>query len=133
MNKITRNIIIAGIIIIAGLFAYRFFFVRIDEEALREVDAGAVEVGREVLSLLTELRAINLDDSLFRRSDFMSLQDFGVEISPDPVGRRNPFAPIGVSNVGISDSSSQVDFEEDAGTTTENSTVDIETPDTPGE
>lgn len=98
MNKLVKKIIIIGVIVIVGLFAYRFFFVRVDEEALRELESGASDVGREVLSLLSELQAIELTGGIFEREDFRSLQDFGVAIQPDQIGRRNPFAPLGISN-----------------------------------
>jgi hypothetical protein len=98
MNKLVKKIIIIGVVVILGLFAYRFFFVRVDEEALNAIGGETSAVGREVLALLSELRAIELTGGIFEREDFRSLEDFGVAIQPDTIGRRNPFAPIGVSN-----------------------------------
>lgn len=53
---------------------------------------------REILSLLLDLRGIKLDTDLFQSSVFRSLVDFGVELEPQPVGRPNPFAPLGEDN-----------------------------------
>ncbi|MEK7170321.1 MAG: hypothetical protein AAB767_03475 [Patescibacteria group bacterium] len=49
-------------------------------------------LGRELLSALAELKSTKLDTSIFDDPVFASLQDFGVEIPAQPVGRRNPFA-----------------------------------------
>lgn len=50
---------------------------------------------QEIVSLLLKLRSIELKGDLFERDDFDSLVDFGVELQDEPVGRDNPFAPIG--------------------------------------
>ncbi len=53
---------------------------------------------REILSLLIELRSIDIDDGLFQSNVFRSLKDFGVVLESQPVGRNNPFAPIGIDD-----------------------------------
>lgn len=114
MSKKIKISIIVAIIVIAGLFAYRFFFVRVDEEALTSTSSSAnAEVGREVLETLETLETINLDSSVFEREDFRNLKDFSVEIVPDPLGRRNPFAPIGEGN--INEGVSPVDDQDEEG------------------
>lgn len=69
-----------------------------DELLVSEFPEG--EVGAQadggVLSLLHQLRSIELDESLFEDPAFTSLQRFDVEIEQQPTGRQNPFAPIGV-------------------------------------
>lgn len=49
----------------------------------------------KVLEMLNRLTALKLDRSFFDSPLFRSLQDFGVEVVPEPKGRPNPFAPIG--------------------------------------
>ena len=58
-----------------------------------QTPAAAAEQG--LVSLLLELQALSLDGTLFTTPRFMGLSDFGQELSPQPVGRPNPFAPIG--------------------------------------
>lgn len=57
---------------------------------------------REILSLVLELKSLNLSSDLFNSSVFRSFKDFGVVIEPQPVGRSNPFAPIGVEIEDVS-------------------------------
>ena len=57
--------------------------------------AGAGSVGEDVLELLATLRGIELDGSIFEDPAFRSLEDFSRELVPEPVGRENPFAPVG--------------------------------------
>ena len=47
-----------------------------------------------MLVVLGNLHAIHLDDTLFKDPAFASLNDYGVTIALQPVGRHNPFAPI---------------------------------------
>lgn len=50
---------------------------------------------RELVESLLTLRAITLSGSIFTDPAFRSLKDFGTPIVAEPVGRPNPFAPIG--------------------------------------
>jgi len=60
--------------------------------------AGVVgAAGEDVLELLATLRGIKLDGSIFEDPAFRSLEDFSQELVPEPVGRENPFAPVGGS------------------------------------
>lgn len=50
---------------------------------------------RDLVETLLTLRAISLSGNIFNDPAFKTLQDFGTNIIPEPVGRPNPFAPIG--------------------------------------
>lgn len=63
----------------------------VSDETVAQQDA----VGAELLSLLTSLRGLTLDGTIFESNLFQGLTDFGQELLPQPVGRPNPFAPIG--------------------------------------
>lgn len=52
---------------------------------------------QEILNILATLRAVTLDGSIFSDQVFRSLKDFSTTIVPEPVGRPDPFAPLGVS------------------------------------
>jgi hypothetical protein len=47
-----------------------------------------------LVGTLLALRAVTLSGTIFSEPAFVSLQDFGTTIVPEPVGRDNPFAPV---------------------------------------
>jgi hypothetical protein len=49
--------------------------------------------GAQVLALLARLKAINLNGKIFSDPRFAALQDWGVTIAPQTVGRSNPYLP----------------------------------------
>ena len=51
-------------------------------------------VGSAELSLLNQVRSLKIDTALFTDPAFRSLVDFSVAITPENVGRPNPFAPL---------------------------------------
>jgi hypothetical protein len=57
----------------------------------------ATESDRDIVNVLLQLRAVTLSGTIFTDPTFMTLQDFGSEIVPEPVGRPNPFAPLGLN------------------------------------
>ncbi|MDP3646433.1 MAG: hypothetical protein Q8R25_05080 [bacterium] len=59
-----------------------------------ESDGAVTSEDQELVATLLALRTVTLSGSIFTDPVFMSLQDFGVEIISEPVGRENPFAPL---------------------------------------
>lgn len=53
-------------------------------------------LGQDLLSALALLKTIRIDTKFFADPAFQSLSDWGKQIPSQPVGRRNPFAPLGV-------------------------------------
>jgi len=98
MNIFTRykaSIILVAVIAVA-FFAYSYFFAKPAEPLLSaEAVSGTTSVDQDLISLLLELRSIKLDDRIFSDPAFMSLQDFSQELVQEPIGRVNPFAPLG--------------------------------------
>lgn len=93
-----KNITIGIIVIVLGFFAYTYFFAGKKVPALltsESSEVAASATGAEILALLRDLKALRLDESIFADPVFRRLHDFGVLISPEPVGRNNPFAPLG--------------------------------------
>jgi hypothetical protein len=81
-----------------GLLVWGYFvFFGEDSGPLLSSGATPSPVSQELLITLSNLRTINLDETLFSDPVFQSLSDFGVVIPPELIGRRNPFAPIGLS------------------------------------
>lgn len=99
MKKI-RTILLILLAIAIAFAVYSYFFTGGDNESLlvsEQVGAGAESaVVQELLALLLELRSVELKGDIFDDPLFKSLEDFGQELVPEPVGRTNPFAPIGV-------------------------------------
>ncbi len=61
---------------------------------------------RDLVATLLALRSVKLEGSIFTDPSFQSLKDFSTQIVPEPVGRPNPFAPLG-SSVIITSSSTK--------------------------
>lgn len=53
----------------------------------------------DFVALLLDLRQISLDTAFLTSSLFSSLEDFSRDIPPQDAGRRNPFAPVGATEV----------------------------------
>lgn len=58
---------------------------------------SAQNTDQEIIGTLLALRAVTLSGSIFSDPSFVTLQDFGTTIVPEPVGRENPFAPLRTS------------------------------------
>lgn len=81
--------------IVAVLYgAYALFFAQESEPVVAVTETAAVP-DQELVALLFELKNIRLDNAIFEDPLFKSLNDFGRELVPEPLGRTNPFAPLG--------------------------------------
>lgn len=97
LKKYKNKILIVVIIIVAAI-GYNILFGGEENNLLMSESVNAVGKTEddELISLLINLRLINLDGSIFSDPVFRSLEDFGQKLAPESVGRNNPFAPIGV-------------------------------------
>ncbi len=97
LQKYKTLLIIVGVIVVV-FFGFRMFSSDTPSEGLTsEPVAGVIpEEGGDLITLLLELKSITLDTSILQDPTFLTLQDFSVDIAPEPIGRPNPFAPIGV-------------------------------------
>ena len=62
---------------------------------------------QQLVSTLLALRAVTLSGTIFSDPAFLALQDFSTPIVPEPVGRDNPFAPLGRTATSSSSSQTQ--------------------------
>jgi hypothetical protein len=100
-----KKIIIAIILLIAAPIAYSF--IRgdsVDSEELlvssnRNVQNQAQLVGNEIISALNQIQTLNLSKDIFEDEVFRSLIDRSQQIPLEPVGKTNPFSPIGREEV----------------------------------
>ena len=56
---------------------------------------------RDLLKLLTSMRNIHLDGHIFENPAYKSLRDFSRSIVPEPVGRKDPFAPLPKTEITV--------------------------------
>lgn len=107
-NNLNRNniLIAVGAILLIGAVVYYFFSRDTSSpDLLASVPAGEVSgVEGDLLTTLRELKSLKLDDSIFADNVFLRLTDFSQPLTPQPIGRSNPFAPLGTD---ISTPSSQ--------------------------
>jgi len=104
MQFFSKNlkVILAVAIVIAIGFA-AFMYLNKDEEpvdsgsGLASEDAIQSEIGKQIFTTLALLDTIKLDRTFLTGPVFASLRDFTTEISPEPVGRENPFLPLRVA------------------------------------
>lgn len=93
-----QNIIAIVLFVVGAFIAYTFFTG--GEEPVVTVESvggqpGDSVAGQELLNLLLTLKGITLPDSVFASPAFQALEDFSQPIPPIPIGRKNPFEPIG--------------------------------------
>ncbi len=103
MNKIVKILIGAGVIVIAYI-GYQYIkkpassttnvSTSVGGIVAENFDAGNAGDNQEFLRVLKNLQNVSLDGSILSSSAFTSLVDFGIELTPQPQGRPNPFIPI---------------------------------------
>lgn len=65
-----------------------------DDEVLVSQKADQGEAVGELLSVLDNLKRIQIDTTVFDSEMFRALRDFSVTLTPLPSGRANPFSPL---------------------------------------
>lgn len=96
--KQNQTAVLATVLIVIGFFVYSYFFTgKKDTNSVLKTEtvSTVAPADQDLISLLLELKSITLDESIFSNPSFQSLQDFSQELVNEPVGRVNPFAPLG--------------------------------------
>lgn len=87
---------ILGLLLLGVVFGGYYLFGRPATLPGIEATSNVAGLGdEELLTELSKLKSLELDDSIFSDPVFRSLTDFSQPITPEPVGRENPFLPIG--------------------------------------
>ena len=102
MSSIVKTIIVVLVLAGVGFFGYNYLTrTDIPSDVLIQQDTvDTSKMGAEVLTALNQLKTLKLDSSIFQDKTFISLQDFSKPLNSEPVGRINPFSPIGVEIAG---------------------------------
>lgn len=96
MSSLVKNGLTLITLIIIGGIGYYLFVLRDDSNVL--LNSGEVSEARlasdQFLRQLDEIKNVDLSDEFFVDERFRSLVDFTKPVSPQPIGRANPFAPV---------------------------------------
>lgn len=86
-------VLVAVLIVIGGIYFYMSGTPADTSQVTEETggDAGAGDVGADVLVLLNQIKKLTIDKSFFASPVFTSLVDHTVPIYPQNVGKPNPF------------------------------------------
>lgn len=102
MPKQYQNIAFVVVALIIAFVAYTYLFTGKVTPILTEQTISPVaSADQDLISLLLQLKAITLDESIFSDQTFTGLEDFSRELIPEAVGRENPFAPLGSSQAKV--------------------------------
>ena len=92
MNSNTIMLIVAGLIVLAGV--YWFFFTGTGNQVPLTAGASQGQAQVQFQTLAGELTPITFDTSIFSDPRFQSLADLATPITPESTGRIDPFAPV---------------------------------------
>lgn len=99
MNDKTKQIIIAIVVIVIAFVVFKMYFPgtgTADQALVSDLPpSSSVVDGPLILSQLESLKNVTLDESVFANAVFTGLINFERPIDPQPIGRQNPFLPIG--------------------------------------
>ncbi len=97
--KDKKNIIIlsvsTGLLLLGGWFLF-FRDSGVANDSLSETSVNPIEniIGQELLVSLEKMKQVKLDTTILKSDIYTSLIDFTVDIPDQPIGRRDPFAPV---------------------------------------
>lgn len=99
-----KNKFIIAAVLVVAFYVYSAFF-KTDSNAPLVVTntsptLAQFQAGKDVLSLLVDLKSLSFNEELFQNKAFQSLSDWSTPIPSEPKGRSNPFAPLGADSVG---------------------------------
>ncbi len=96
-----KTVLIVVVVVVVAFTLYSIFFTGGNGSGSVLTSQGATVRGEdnELLLLLVNLRSITLDNALFADPAFKNLVDFGQQLVPEPVGRKNPFSPVGSEGI----------------------------------
>ena len=120
-----KNIIIIAVIIGIGLIAYSFLKPDPTAETLLETTQrqdSAQVLGDEITSAISQINSLKLDRTVLDDPIVKKLIDHSKPILPEPVGRKNPFAPIGANSSVNGATSSAIKISTATSTTSSTST-----------
>ena len=92
MKPNTIILIIAALVAAGG--AYWYFFTGPGTEPPLTAGTADNQAQSRFQTLVSELQSISFDTDIFSEPSFMALVDLTTPITPETIGRLDPFAPI---------------------------------------
>lgn len=114
MSSLVKKIIIGVVILAVAYIAYSMFFKTSDSDNLISGSnsfssdrslADTQILGNQITQALIQIESLQLNRSIFENPIFKSLSDRSEQIISEPVGRKNPFAPLDDSSVNFDSNS----------------------------
>ncbi len=104
MFDIIKKIIIGVLILGGGFILYSAFVKGPDEtDLLQTTSATSGDVlGADIIKAINQINSLQLDRGVFDDPIFKTLVDRSEVLTPQPKGRTNPFASIGVNTSATS-------------------------------
>ena len=92
--KKTPIFLLIAILVVVGLFGYGLIGHPVMAQSDLSVtgNSSGTLIDPQSEAVLNDIESIQLDTNFFTDSTFASLQDFTIPLSPEPVGKSNPFA-----------------------------------------
>lgn len=93
-----KLVLAAAALIIAGALWYGFS--GSTSSAVLGTEGAGTAVNAEdqdLVATLLKLRSVDLSGTIFQSEAFLGLKDFSTEITDEPIGRADPFAPLSES------------------------------------
>lgn len=90
-------LIVTGVVLVAVLGYYYWSANGSGNVAALSSVSGPTQTtsaGQDILNILSQLRQLHIDGSLFSNPAFKSLVDYYIATSSEPIGRPNPFEPL---------------------------------------
>lgn len=101
-NIVTIVIIVVASLLIVGAFIYFGRPGSVIQSGLSSpgspMPATTQGLSSELLRALSSLESLTLNTDLFKDSAFTNLVDYSKDIKDEPVGRDNPFMPVGTES-----------------------------------
>ena len=93
MDFLSKNkgLLGTGIILILALFIYNMM----SGSAAPTSEAPAADIGADLLKVADNISKATLSQELFSTTGYRILSDFSTPLIEEPLGRPNPFAPLG--------------------------------------
>lgn len=96
LPKLNKNKVLLIALVIVAVVGFYLFKGKGTPPVATTQAGGAGGVGQELVIELNRLRALqNINTDIFKDPAYTSLQDYTQSVIAQPVGRVNPFAPIG--------------------------------------
>jgi hypothetical protein len=85
----------AAAIVLLGGFYYFFFMAESSDDAVLSANEPATDAEVSFIALVSQLDPIEFDTRILEDARFKALVDIHTQVLPEPVGRTDPFGPLG--------------------------------------